>query len=108
MLSISAMDIPLSSTWVRPLLRGLRLRLEMPKRGERPFCCMRVSGNVLPSAEGVKADRRADGRIVGRHHAWYEIEVVATATHAAPRSTRCAVCRADAEAPRESHGGGKG
>src|SRR5258706_14890255 len=47
MLSISAIDMPLSRTCVRPLLRGLRLRLAMPKSGERPFLCMSVGERPL-------------------------------------------------------------
>src|SRR5690242_7955459 len=54
MLSISAMDIPLSSTWVRPLLRGLRLRLVMPNSGPFPFRCMSDGERppIGPSCQG--------------------------------------------------------
>src|SRR5262245_31501285 len=52
MLSISAIERPLSSTWVRPVLRGFRLRVLMPK--SRPFLNMGAPRTSSHQAEFVK------------------------------------------------------
>src|SRR5262249_19316594 len=95
MLSISAIDIPLSSTCVRPVFRGLRLRVVMPNSG-RPFLCMSVAEHVLPSARAYNVDSPS---VADATRAWYGEIRVGRARAIRGRSKRHATCRAAAWRP---------
>src|SRR5262245_55951224 len=64
MLSISEIERPLSSTCVRPVLRGLRLRVLMPK--SRPLRSMDGRPEAPPISPGSQASARARAGLSAR------------------------------------------